>query len=348
MRALTYAAFGGPISLTDLADPAPPPGGAVVQVHASGLCRSDWHAWAGHDDDVTTLPHVPGHEFAGVVEAVGAGVDPTWLGRSVTAPFVQACGTCEECRRGNGQVCPHQRQPGSTDPGSFAELVVVHAAQTNLVALPEGLAPAAAAGLGCRVATSYRAIAHRARVQDGERVAVFGCGGVGLAAIAVAASRGARVVAVDASPGPLALARTAGAEVAVLAGPTAVDEVVASTDGGADVTVDAVGGATILRDAVLALRRRGRHVQIGLLPPAAGRPEVPMGRVIGWELDILGSHGMAAQDYPELLADLVSGRLSLTALGAPGEPMSLAQAAAALPLIGTSPSMGLAVADPRR
>lgn len=73
-----------------------------------------------------------------------------------------------------------------------------------------------------------------------------------------------------------------------------------------------------------------------------------MGRVIGWELDILGSHGMAAQDYPELLADLVSGRLSLTALGAPGEPMSLAQAAAALPLIGTSPSMGLAVADPRR
>lgn len=348
MRALTYAAFGGPITLAELPDPTPPPGGAVVRVHATGLCRSDWHAWAGHDEDITTLPHVPGHEFAGEVEAVGAGVDPAWLGRSVTAPFVQACGRCEECRRGNGQVCPQQRQPGFTDPGSFAELVVVHAAQTNLVALPEGLSPAVAAGLGCRVATSYRAIAHRARVQAGEWVAVFGCGGVGLAAIAVAASRGARVVAVDASPGPLALARTAGAEVALLARATTVDEVVACTDGGADVTVDAVGAVTILRDAVLALRRRGRHVQVGLLPPAAGRPEVPMGRVIGWELDILGSHGMAAQDYPELLSELMTGRLSLAALGAPAEPMSLAHAASALPLIGTSPSMGLTVADPRR
>lgn len=348
MRALTYADFGGPIIVGDVPTPTPPPGGAVVRVHASGLCRSDWHAWAGHDDDITTLPHVPGHEFAGMVEGVGDGVDWAWLGQMVTAPFVQACGACEECRRGDGQVCPHQRQPGFTDPGSFAEYVVVHAASTNLVALPAGLTPAVAAGLGCRVATSYRAMVHRARVQAGEQVAVFGCGGVGLAAIAVAASRGARVIAVDTAPEPLALAAAAGAQETVLAGPSTVDEVIARTGGGAHVTVDAVGSAAILRDAVLSLRRRGRHIQIGLLPPAAGRPEVPMGRVIGWELDLLGSHGMAASDYPELLADIVSGELSLAALGAPGEPMSLAEAAVALPLIGTSASPGLAVADPRR
>ncbi len=348
MRALSYAAFGGPIAIGDWADPAAPPGGAVVAVHASGLCRSDWHGWLGHDEDIRSLPQVPGHEFAGVVHSVGPGVDPAWVGRMVTAPFVQACGQCAVCRRGAGQVCPNQHQPGFTDPGSFAELVVVHAAEVNLVELPAGLSPALAAGLGCRVATAYRAVAHRARVQPGERVAVFGCGGVGLAAIAVAVSRGAQVVAVDAAPGPLRSAVAAGAEHTVLAGPLTATQVVHWSAGGVDVSLDAVGSPATCREAIYCLARTGRHVQVGLLPPAAGVAQVPMDRVIAWELDILGSHGMPAADYPQLLADLDSGRLDASALGALGEPMTLTEAARALPRIGTSPSPGLAVADPRR
>jgi len=128
VRALTYAAFGGPLSVTDVPDPVAPPGGAVVRVEASGLCRSDWHGWLGHDTDIVGFPHIPGHEFAGSVESVGDGGDRGWVGRRVTAPFVFACGACPVCRVGDGHVCPHQRQPGFSDPGSFAERVVVHSA----------------------------------------------------------------------------------------------------------------------------------------------------------------------------------------------------------------------------
>lgn len=348
MRALTYSTFGGPIAVTEVPDPVTPPGGALVRVQASGLCRSDWHGWLGHDADITSFPHIPGHEFAGVVSEVGEGVDPSWVGRAVTAPFVQACGRCPVCRTGNGQVCPEQRQPGFSDPGSFAELVVVRSAATNLVPLPEGLDPALAAGLGCRVATAYRAVALRADVRAGERVAVFGCGGVGLAAVAVAFARGAEVVAIDTAPEPLQRAGSVGAGHTVLAGPTTLDEVIEASGGGVHVSIDAVGSPATCRESILSLIRRGRHVQVGLLPPAAGMPQVPMDRVIAWELDVLGSHGMAAADYPALLGDITSGRLDLTGVLATGPTLSLAEAAAALPRIGFAASPGLAVVDPRR
>ena len=351
VRALTYAAFGAVPEVVSLPDPDPGPGAAVVRVVASGLCRSDWHGWMGHDPDITTFPHVPGHELAGVVEVVGEGVDAGWLGRAVTAPFVMACGGCAVCRAGDGQVCPFQRQPGFTDPGSFAELVVVHAAATNLVALPEGLDPRVAAGLGCRVATAYRAVVSRAVVGPSDSVVVVGCGGVGLAAVAVAVSRGARVCAVDVSARSLDRALFHGADEVVDAsiGPDKVVAAVKAWSGsGASVSIDALGSPEACRTAVLSLGRRGRHVQVGLLPPAAGPAEVPMERVIGWELDVLGSHGMAAADYPALLADVVSGRLHLDDLLAPGEPLGLAAAGDALVSMGTTDSRGIVLVDPTR
>ncbi len=351
MRALTYAAFGATPVVATLPDPTPPPGGAVVRVTASGLCRSDWHGWMGHDSDIATFPHIPGHELAGVVEAVGDGVDAGWLGRAVTAPFVFACGACAVCDAGAGQVCPNQRQPGFTDPGSFAELVVVQAAATNLVALPDGLDPAMAAGLGCRVATAYRAVAARANVVGGESVVVIGAGGVGLAAVAVARSRGALVCAVDVSAASLDRALDQGADEVVDAsiGPDKVIAAVARwSGGGADVSIDALGSPEACRTGILSLARRGRHVQVGLLPPAAGRADIPMERVIGWELDVLGSHGMAAADYPALLDDVVSRRLDLRGLLAPGEPLGLEEAGAALVAMGTTASRGIVLVDPSR
>ena len=351
MRALTYAAFGATPVVATLPDPTPPPGGAVVRVLASGLCRSDWHGWMGHDGDITTFPHVPGHELAGVVEYVAADVDAGWLGRAVTAPFVMACGACEVCRAGAGQVCPNQRQPGFTDPGSFAELVVVHAAETNLVALPDGLDPAVAAGLGCRVATAHRAVVSRAAVREGDSVLVIGCGGVGLAAVAIARSRGAYVCAVDVSAASLDRALFAGADEVVDAS-IGVDKVLAAvtswSGGGVSASIDALGSPEACRTGILALRRRGRHVQVGLLPPSAGRADVPMERVIGWELDVLGSHGMAAADYRPLLDDVVSGRLDLRDLLAPGEPLGLEAAGAALVAMGSTPSTGIVLVDPSR
>jgi alcohol dehydrogenase len=351
VRALTYDAFGAAPRVVERPDPEAPPGAAVVRVVASGLCRSDWHGWMGHDADIARFPHVPGHEFAGVVESVGDGVASSWLGRRVTAPFVLACGACTVCAAGDGQVCPDQRQPGFTDPGSFAERVVVRAADTNLVALPDGVVTDEAAGLGCRVATAYRAVAVRARVSAADTVVVFGCGGVGLAAITVAVARGARVCAVDVDPGSRDRALALGAEVA-LDGSTAaadvVDAVVGWSEGGASVSVDAVGSPEACRTGVLALGRRGRHVQVGLLPPGAGRTDVPMERVVAWELDVLGSHGMAAADYAELLAEVADGRLDLAALLAPGAPVGLEDAGRLLQAMGSTPSRGIVLVDPSR
>ncbi len=347
MRALAFDAFGGPLTLRQLPAPAPPPGGAVVEVHATGICRSDWHAWMGHDGDVARLPHVPGHEFAGVVTSVGDGVDPSWVGRRVTAPFVYACGSCAECRQGAGQVCSRQRQPGFTLPGSFAEQVVVTSAGTNLVELPDGIPPHLAAGLGCRVATAFRAVHVRGRVARGETVVVLGCGGVGLSVVAIAAARGARVVAVDRAPEALSAAARLGSDRNLRWAPDVVEAVRAET-GGAHATFDCVGSPEVLVAAIRMLRPLGRHVQVGLLPPAVGPVELPMGLVIGRELEVLGTHGLAAADYSALLEDVTSGRLDLGSLVAPGPVGGLADAADLLPRMGTEAFGGIRVVDPRR
>lgn len=352
MRALAFDRFTGPLTVRDLPDPVAPAGGAVVAVEAAGLCRSDWHAWMGHDDDVTVLPHVPGHEFAGTVVAVGAGVDRGWQGRRVTAPFVFACGRCGVCRGGDGQVCPHQQQPGFTLPGAFAEQVVVTDAETNLVALPDDLDSATAAGLGCRVATAYRAVHGRARVSGGEWVVVIGCGGLGLATVAIAAAAGGRVVAVDVDDAALTRSRQLGAAHTWQAS-AAVDGLAALparvrelTEGGAHVALDCLGSPQAAVAGIQALRRRGRHIQVGLLPPASGPVHLPMGRIIGWELDVLGSHGMAAGDYPALLAEVATGRLDLAALRSPRPVMSLEEAAEALPAMGTTSAGGIQCSTP--
>ena len=302
MRAVVYENFRELPSVETVPDPSPPPHGAVVRVEATGLCRSDWHGWMGHDPDIQRFPHVPGHELAGVVEAVGADVRRWRPGQRVTVPFVCACGTCEQCASGNGQICDRQTQPGFTHWGSFAELVALDWADVNLVGLPEAVGDVAAAGLGCRFATAYRAVLQVGRAQPGEWVAVHGCGGVGLSAVMIAAAAGARVVAIDVSSEALGAARAAGAEVAVEAGA----DVRELTGGGAHVSLDAIGAEAACAASVAGLRKRGRHVQVGLLPEP---PRVPMDLVIGRELELLGSHGMAASAYPEMLALVESGRL---------------------------------------
>ena len=309
MKALVFEEYAGPLEVREVPDPSPSPGGVVVRVGATGVCRSDWHGWQGHDPDVR-LPHVPGHELAGTVEAVGADVRRWSVGDRVTVPFVCACGTCAQCAAGDHQVCARQTQPGFTHWGSFASLVALEAADVNLVALPEALAFATAAALGCRFATAFRAVAQQGRVRPGEWVAVHGCGGVGLSAVQVAVAAGAQVVAVDVSGGALELARSFGAAVTVDARTTDVVAAVRdATAGGAHLSLDALGSAATCVDSVACLRPRGRHVQVGLLPPSQGRPLVPMERVVALELELLGSHGMAAHAYPELLALVVAGRL---------------------------------------
>ena len=355
MRAVVMDRIGGALEVREVPDPAPPAGGVVVEVRATGLCRSDWHAWAGHDD--VTVPHVPGHELAGVIAAVGSGVSQWAAGDRVTAPFAEGCGRCEWCRSGDAQVCPQQKQPGFSHWGSFAEYVALYAADANLVAIPPSVSFEAAASLGCRFATAYRALTGRARLAAREWVTIVGAGGVGLSAVMIAKAAGARVVAVDRHVGALDVAKALGADHVVVAGasdasgtgeaedvPARVHEL---TGGGSHVAVDAVGSEETCADSILSLRRRGRHVQVGLLAAIHGRqPRVPMGRVIGWELDLLGSHGMAAADYPGMLALIERDELRPHELIE--RIVGLDDAAALLPTFDNAAPAGLTIIDPRR
>lgn len=347
MRAMIMHQFRGSLEVGEVPGPTPPEGGVVVEVHATGLCRSDWHAWAGHEE--IALPHVPGHELAGVVVAVGMNVRRFSVGDRVTVPFVCGCGACEWCRSGNAQVCPDQQQPGFTHWGSFAEKVALHAADTNLVAVPVSVSFEAAAALGCRFATAYRALTARARVAADEWVTVVGAGGVGLSAVMIAKALGAQVIAVDRNPGALTAARALGADHVILADDAVPDQVHALTGGGSHVAVDAVGSEQTCTDAVLSLRRRGRHVQIGLLPTptgATGLSGIPMSRAIAWELDLLGSHGMAAADYPGMLALIESG--SLRPQDLIERVVGLDEAALLLPGMDGAAPAGMTMIDPRR
>jgi alcohol dehydrogenase len=347
MKAVVYHQFGGPLAIETVPNPSPAPDGVVIRVEATGLCRSDWHGWHGHDPDIKELPHVPGHEFAGVVVAVGRDVRRAAVGQRVTIPFVAGCGKCAECQRGNQQVCDYQYQPGFTGWGSFAEYVAVRYADDNLVPLPESISSIAAAALGCRLATAYRAIAAQGAVQPGQWVAVHGCGGVGLSATMVIHALGARAIAVDVRDEPLELAQSLGAEVVLNAAntddiPAAIQEI---TGRGADVSLDALGSAATFANSIRSLRKGGRHVQVGIL---TGRDEIPasvINRTVGFELTLAGSHGLASHAYSALLDLIQAGKLDPQRLV--DRVTSLDEAPAALAAMDTYGGSGITVFTPK-
>jgi alcohol dehydrogenase len=314
MRAAILREYGEPLAVRDLPEPDPSPDGAVVGVDACGVCRSDWHAWAGHGewaDDRVPRGQVLGHEPAGEVVAVGDEVDRFRPGDRVVVPFSLGDGTCPHCRRGAGNVCEDGRALGfeAAAPGAFAEQVAVPAADYNLVERPEWLGATAAAALGCRYMTAYHALAERTTVGGGDAVAVHGCGGVGLSAVQIAAALGARVIAVDVDDDALALAAQFGAAETVNpeslpdGGPSVPERVRALTDGGADVSLDALGIAETCRNSVRSLRPRGTHVQVGLTTDAErGEVSLPTDWMTRWEISFVGSRGMPPTSYPDLFA----------------------------------------------
>lgn len=344
MKAAYFEEFGGEIMLKELPVPRPQPHGVVVRVEASGLCRSDWHGWMGHDPDIA-LPHVPGHELAGVIEECGPEVKNWKRGDRVTVPFVCACGSCPPCAGGDQQICDNQTQPGFTHWGSFAEYVALDYADVNLVGLPESMDYVTAASLGCRFVTSFRGVVDQGRVRPGEFVAVYGCGGVGLSAVMIARAMGAQVIAVDIAEDKLAKARSVGALHTLNVSdikdvPEAVRQL---SGGGAHLSLDALGHPETCFNSVASLRKRGRHVQIGLLLADQSRPGLPMDMVIARELEILGSHGMQAHRYPVLLDMIASGFLK------PGEliekRITLTESLTALPDMDSFSGVGVSVID---
>ncbi len=345
MKAMMYEKFSETPRLVTLPDPAPDNDGVVIKVIATGLCLSDWHGWVGHDPDIT-LPHVPGHELAGEIVAAGKDVARWKIGDRVTVPFVGGCGGCPECRSGNHQVCDHQFQPGFTHWGSFAEYVAIGYADINLVRLPDELDYAVAASLGCRFVTSFRAVVDQGKVSAGQWVAVHGCGGVGLSAIMIATAMGGSVIAIDIAEEKLALARKMGAVHTINSSivPDPVEAVQALTSRGAHVSIDAIGHPETCYNSVANLRKRGRHIQVGLMTGDHCSPSIPMSQVVAKELEIYGSHGIQAYRY-DAIWEMIKGR-KLKPEMLLGKTISLEASIPALMAMDRYESQGITIIDP--
>lgn len=314
MKALVITEFGKDLEILDVEQPEVAADGAIVRVEANGICRSDWHLWQGEWDWLglnLSLPHVMGHEFSGVIEEVGPGVTQFKVGDRVIVPHAHGCGVCDYCRSGYANVCSNVVFAGTNYWGGYGEFVAVPAADRNLVVLPEGVSFEAAAGLGCRFMTAWHGIVDQARVRPGEWVFVNGSGGVGLSAIQIAKALGASVIAADISDDALKLAQGQGATHVVNSKRVDVPEAVRElTGGGAHVSVDALGITATCQGAVNSLRKRGRHLQIGLTSRAEeGLIALPIDAMVLQELEFIGAANMPISRFPDMMRMVQNGVL---------------------------------------
>lgn len=348
MRAAIFEKFKAPIEVRNVSDPVCPADGVVVQVKACGVCRSDWHAWTGADSDVSA-PHVPGHEFAGVVDEVGAACHRFKIGDRVTAPFILACGQCSDCLGGDATICNHQYVVGFSGWGAFAERVAVQRADFNLVPLPAAMDFTDAAGMGCRVTTAFRALVDRAKLQPGEWLAVHGCGGVGLSAVMIGAAIGAQVLAIDVNEEAIRLAASLGADKAITIkggdDPRAVGEVIRDvTGGGAHVSVDALGITETFHNSIRGLRKLGRHVQIGMPLGRHAEPTLPLLELVySRQISIMGTRGIAASRFPALFQMISNRRIQPSRLVT--RHISLEESGAAIAAMNGYTGAGITVID---
>ena len=323
MRALLLEEIGKPMAVKEVSDPDLTSDGVIVKVMANGICRSDWSIWAGHANVVKEFPHVMGHEFTGIIEAVGKNVKKFKKGDKVIVPVAQSDNTCPHCLGGHHNLCDNRLIPGINYWGGYSQYVHVPNADGNLVYLPESMDFVSAASLGCRFVTAYHGIVDQVKVQAGEWVVIHGCGGVGLSAIQLASSIGAKVIAVDIGEDKLELAKQLGAYFTVNgAHSDPVEAVREITKGGANVSVDALGITETCQKAILSLGKRGRHLQIGLTTKKEkGFISLPIDMIVAKEIQVIGSSGMPTSRYSAMFnliesvqidpSQLVTQRVSL-------------------------------------
>jgi len=320
MRAAILREYSKDLSIETVSDPECPEDGVILKVLACGVCRSDWHGWVGEHPRIKP-GQIGGHEYCG--EVIEAGPRATYKkGDRLVAPFILSCGSCPTCQSGAGHTCPNQRLPGFTEPGAFAESVAVPF-DHNLARLPETLSPTVAAGLGCRVTTSWHALTGRAAVQAGEWVAVHGTGGIGLSAAILAKALGAFVVVVDVVQEKIDHALSLGIDAGVNArdGDVAA-KIIEITKGGAHVSIEALGIETTVAGSIGCLRPLGRHVQVGMPVGHTAQMQIDMNTVYMRNLALYGTRGMPSWRYPSLLGLIEAGRVDMSPLIAREIPLS--------------------------
>lgn len=326
MRAAVLEKFKEPLNIrNDWKDPEIGPDDVIVKVMANGICRSDWHLWQGDWGWLGFSPELPivlGHESAGVVEEAGSNVTRFKKGDRVVFPFNQACGKCPTCAEGNQHVCDNMAMSMFMGAGGFGEYCPVAKADINLVRLPESISFVQGAALGCRFMTAYHGVTYQGRIQPGEWVAVWGCGGVGLAAVDVASAMGANVIAISRTQAKLDKAKELGAVAALTAGEDVPEQIREMTAGGVHASLDCLGTSATWMPAIMSLKTRGRLVRLGL----SGKEEegilpLPADLLTARELEIRGSMGMQARCYPEMLRLIEAGRIQPQALVSEEVPM---------------------------
>ena len=312
MRAVLLPTVGAPLELVERPVPEPGPGEVRVRVQACGVCGSDLFLQAG-GFGANRLPRVPGHEAAGVVDKVGAGVDHPGRGDQVALYYIENSPGAPRPNLG-----PNVRRMGVDVDGAFAEYVVRPA--RTLIVPPAPIDPATLAVLTDAVGTPYHALVRIARVQAGETVAVLGIGGVGSNAVQLAKALGARVVAVSRSEEKLELARRLGADEAV----RLTDARKACGDGGPDVVVQCAGSGRLDEEAIALAGYAGRVVLVGTsIEPFEARASDLVWR----ELSLLGSRGFTIEDIREVIDLYLAGRIVTEHLTAHVRPLEEANEA---------------------
>jgi len=308
MKAAVVTDFKAPLQVQDVPVPEPGTGQLLVRIEASGLCHTDIHAAHGDWPVKPTPPFIPGHEGIGVVERLGADVDPSWLGKRVAIPWLAvACGRCRYCLSGWETLCEHQLNSGYSVNGGYAEYAV--AFERGVVEVPARVSAFDAAPLTCAGVTTYKAI-KVARVNPAERVAVFGIGGLGHLALQYARLVGGLVTAVDIEPAKLTLATELGADQVINA--RSIDPVAAiQAVGGADVAVVLAVSPSAFQQAYASLARGGRLVCVAL--PAGGTMEVPIFDTVLGGKSVIGSIVGTRQDLAEVFALHAAGRTRVIA-----------------------------------
>ena len=318
MKAAIFDAPHQPLRIAEVPTPEPGPGEVLVRVAACGVCHTDLHYIDHGTPTFKAPPLILGHEIAGTIAARGAGVTVLAEDDRVLLPAVLTCGRCAMCREGRENICEQSVMLGNNVDGGYAEFVRVPA--KDVFRLPAEVPLVEGAVIADAITTPFHALVRRARVTPGDWVVVFGCGGIGLNIVQLAAALGARVIAVDIAAAKLALAERFGAEATIDA--SRVDrvdrEVRRLTGSGADVALEAIGRAATQEQAFACLRTGGRLVLVGYSPEML---PLNAGRVMYREIEVLGSLGCRPVDYPRVielvrqqrirLAEIVTHRLPL-------------------------------------
>lgn len=310
MKAAIFHGANKPLQIEEVSVPTLEPGEVLVKVAACGVCHTDLHYLDHGVPTFKTPPMILGHEASGTIAECGDGVTGFKEGDRVLLPAVYACGKCFYCRNGRENICQTMIMLGNNVDGAYAEYVKMPA--KDVFHLPKEIPLVEGAIIADAVSTPFHAVKNRARVQPGDSVVVFGCGGVGINVVQVAAAAGGVVIAVDKLEKKLAWAKQFGAQHTILAGEQDVrKEVKKYTNGGADIAIEAIGNPEVMKQAFETLRPGGRLCVIGY---SEHDVTFSAAKIMYREMEIIGSLGCRPVDYPKIIELVRIGKIQVTPL----------------------------------